>query len=95
MKKKIKQIPSVATILIEYEKLYGKNKARALFNILVDDLEKFVKEQKIEILRELRVKRMPRLCDKCELTFTKITGKIYKEIIDHFLNTEIKNEKGD
>ena len=42
LKDKIKQIPSVARVLVEYEKLYGRKKSREMFDYLVNEVESFI-----------------------------------------------------
>jgi Mg2+ and Co2+ transporter CorA len=39
-KEKIKLIPSLSNVLIEYEKLYSNKKAYEMFEILIDDIAK-------------------------------------------------------
>lgn len=41
LKEKIKLIPAVSRVLIEYEEKYDKQKAREMFNYLVESIEKF------------------------------------------------------
>jgi len=43
IEEKLKQTPAVAQVLIEYEKIYGRRKAREMFDYLIEQLVKIFK----------------------------------------------------
>lgn len=45
LKGRIKLIPAVGQVLVEYEKIYGKKKAREMFDYMVERILDFIEEE--------------------------------------------------
>jgi len=45
IKERVKLIPAVAQVLVEYEQWYRKEKAREMFDILVEQIQNFYENE--------------------------------------------------
>ena len=92
IEEKLKQTPAVAQVLIEYEKIYGRRKAREMFDYLIEQLVKIFKSYARSLVPEEKYEKFALADHEIQTLTSEEKQKYYIEVEKRKVWNECREE---